>query len=576
MRTLRLVLVALLAAGAAACKDALNVTNPNSPDRSRALARPGDVENLIGASYQIVHNATLGAYCAINTQSMSMSLENGSNLSNNNTGPRGNIFPAGRSGIDNSRNNPVASGNFRDFQLLNRAARQAATGLAAVNAVTFTFFPPSAPQVARAKAMGHFVLGTALGNLALIYDQGSIISPNDDQSNPIPPPLVPYDSIMRYALRELDSSMHYDTLAATSWPGAGALNWFGNPGLVVSRDSMVAWALGYKARFMAGVSRTPADRAAVNWPTVISYATTFLGTFPNGVILNMLPSGGFTVGYLSQLFASNQQSWSMEWQFVMGMADTSGGYATWIGTNSAAKQPFLVVTPDKRFPQGTTRVAQQGAGCPAACTNGQGTSSAPMLPGQYIRNRAQGDWVMDPFGTSFYDHERWAPYVLNTSIGPFPVMPAAEIRLLRAEGYVRTAQFVLARTDIDVTRAANNLPTLTSMGLADNTTPVGPTATACIPKVPTIGVAGTGTVACGTMMEALKYEKRIETQFTAPYGWYLDARGWGDLAVNTATQWPTPYQEIDTRQLFAPAPPYPGPYGGGALFSAATNTYGLH
>ncbi len=53
MRTQRLVLVALLAAGVAACKDALNVANPNNPDRSRALARPTDVEAWLAARTRV-------------------------------------------------------------------------------------------------------------------------------------------------------------------------------------------------------------------------------------------------------------------------------------------------------------------------------------------------------------------------------------------------------------------------------------------------------------------------------------------------------------------------------------------
>jgi hypothetical protein len=36
---------------AGACKPDLNITNPNAPDVARAIATPGDVRNLIGASF---------------------------------------------------------------------------------------------------------------------------------------------------------------------------------------------------------------------------------------------------------------------------------------------------------------------------------------------------------------------------------------------------------------------------------------------------------------------------------------------------------------------------------------------
>ena len=220
------------------------------------------------------------------------------------------------------------------------------------------------------------------------------------------------------------------------------------------------------------------------------------------------------------------------------------------------------------------QTAQQGAGCPAACTSGQGTAAAPVAAGQYIRNRAVSDWNGDPYANSWYDHERWNAFNRANRIGPFPIMPATELRMLAAEGYIRTGQLALAVPLINVTRTANGLTALPGAMLI--TDPVPGSANGCIPKVPTIGAAGTGTVACGTIMEAMKWEKRMETEFTAPYAWYIDARGWGDLPVNTATEWPTPYQEIDARQLFPSPPSYTLSYGGGGPNSAVANTYGLH
>jgi hypothetical protein len=41
----------------------------------------------------------------------------------------------------------------------------------------------------------------------------------------------------------------------------------------------------------------------------------------------------------------------------------------------------------------------------------------------------------------------------------------------------------------------------------------------------------------------------MELAFMQYGAWYFDSRGWGDLAVGTALQWPVPYQEMDTRNL---------------------------
>jgi hypothetical protein len=564
MRTLKLLLAGLSVCGAVACKDTLDVANTNNPDRARALARPSDVEGLIGSSYQAVHNGSLGAFGAVNIQTMSLSLENFSNLANSNMGPRAAIP---RAPVDNSRNNAVATENYRDFLVLHRAARQAAVGLSAVNAATFTFFPPNARQVNRARAWAHFVIGAALGNVALIYDQGSAIGPNDDPNDPTPLPFVAYDSLMKYALAELDSSIVWGNLALDTvggFPLTTTANWFGNPGLAMTRAQFVGLARGYKARFAAGVARDPAARALVNWTNVIADANAALAptAWPGGVILNTLPAQGWDIGYLSTIFQSNQQSWTMMWQFIMGMADTSGAYQTWIGTANSAKAPFLIVTGDARFPAGTTRAAQQAVG------------QGPMPAGVYFRNRSGADWNGDPYSNSWYDHERWKAFNTALRIGTFPIMPATELRMLAAEGDIRTGLIDAAATLINVTRVANGIAALPA-GMTAATLVPG-SANGCIPKVPTLGASGTGTVACGTIMEAMKWEKRLETQWTAPYAWYLDGRGWGDLPVNTATMWPTPYQEIDSRQLFSPAPSYTSSYGGGGPNSALANTYGLH
>ena len=69
----------------------------------------------------------------------------------------------------------------------------------------------------------------------------------------------------------------------------------------------------------------------------------------------------------------------------------------------------------------------------------------------------------------------------------------------------------------------------------------------CVPRIP-VGPAFTSS-ACGTLWEALKYEKRMETQFTSWSNWWFDGRGWGDLPAQTPPHWPVPYQEMDARSV---------------------------
>src|SRR5437879_12284009 len=121
-------------------------------------------------------------------------------------------------------------------------------------------------------------------------------------------------------------------------------------------------------------------------------------------------------------------------QFWLGMADTSGGYNVWLCQPVANRVPSTVVTPDRRFPQGTTRTAQSGVTVP-------GTFTATP----YFRNRpASADQPVDPLGISQYDFFRSRAFRVASRIGTYPVMTAAEIRLLAAEGYLRQGQVALA------------------------------------------------------------------------------------------------------------------------------------
>jgi hypothetical protein len=66
-----------------------------------------------------------------------------------------------------------------------------------------------------------------------------------------------------------------------------------------------------------------------------------------------------------------------------------------------------------------------------------------------------------------------------------------------------------------------------------------------VPRVP-VGPDYT-TTACGSVFEAMKWEKRMETAYTTYGAWFFDSRGWGDLPIGTPVSWPVPYQELDAR-----------------------------
>jgi hypothetical protein len=548
MFKLRLLSASLLALGLIACKDTLVVDNLTDPDRDRALARPSDVEAFIGSTYAQIQNATLGGSNeAVQTQMQVMGMENTSALANFAMGPRGAIP---RTPIENTRNSTGGAGSYRDFVVLERAARMATIGIARMKVLTLG----SAAADARARSFARFSQGVALGNLALVYDSAAIVSEDDDPQVIVP--LSGYTAVMDAALTLLDSAI----VIARAVPGAFPLPTIWINGQALDTTGYFRFIRSYKARFRAGVGRTPAERAAADWNAIIADANTGITADFN---IAMNPTAGWDVVWPVQAYATGPANWHQMSQFWMGMADGSGGYDTWLATAPASRAPFLVVSADRRFPQGASRAAQN------ADTLRTGYRTFSGFP--YVRNRQSGeDQPGQPLQISMYDFYRSRAFFVAGRIGNYPVMTRAEIRLLAAEGYIRQSQWAAATARIDSSRVTNGgLPSVSAM---TDTTSAIPGAGACVPRIPDAAAAIPFRASkCGTLWDALKWEYRMETMY-AGYGmWYFAGRGWGDLPEGTALYWPVPYQEMDTRrEAFYPAG------GKGLAGGAPAGNYGLY
>ncbi len=541
----------LLLMVALACKDALVVEDQNDPDRNRALGRPADVESFIGATYAQIQNATLGgSNDDLQTQLQVMGMENTSALANFAMGPRGAIP---RTPIENTRNSTGDVGNYRDFVVLHRAARMATIGIGAMNRLG-TLGSPA--QDARARSFARFVQGVAYGNLALTYDSASLVSETDDPQSI--QPLSDYKTVMAAAYIMLDSAI---TIARAN-PGLFPLPVTWINGLALDTATYFGLIHSYKARFRASVARTPADRAAADWSAIIADANAGITADFN---VSMNPTAGWDVIWPVQSYATGPANWHQMSQFWMGMADKLGGYDAWLALTPANRAPFLVVTDDKRFPQGATRGAQN------ADTLRPNYRTFTGFP--YVRNRQSGeDQPGQPLQISMYDFYRSRAFFVAGRIGNYPIMTRAEIRLYAAEGYVRTGNIAAAAVRIDSSRVTNGgLPQLAGV-IGDTLTPM-PGAAACVPHVPDAAAAAGPYKAskCGNLWDALKWEYRMETMYTGYGMWYFAGRGWGDLPEGTALYWPVPYQEMDTRrQVFYSAG------GVGGVGSAPHGNYGLY
>ncbi|HET9513053.1 MAG TPA: hypothetical protein VFO95_03910 [Gemmatimonadales bacterium] len=538
--------------GLAACD--LEVLNENQPSREQIKTQVADLENFLGTQYRRWHSALYGVTGNVWGMANVMSFENFSTLSNNCQGQRVGIP---RPPNDNQVGNVCDGEQALVYNRMSEVARGMADVLRRMNESGFTF--GTAGQDARNRAFAEFLRGVSMGYLAMVYDSAAAVSAADEVvgGTAVAEELAHYTVVLDSAFVALQNALDAS-------PGMMAVppTWLASAAGAMAEPEFVRLVRSYRARLRANVARTPAERDAVDWNAVIDDALNGI-TADHRVVTNTVT--GPTMTWVSQWYAYT--TWHQMTPFIVGMGDVSGSYAVWISEpldTRGSDAKFFMITPDLRFPQGATRAEQQADFTLA----GDGTEENPGCsgPGQtcerYFRNRDVADPPASPnWGGSQYDHVRFYSWRTAGSggtgnNGPFPFFTKAELDLLAAEGYIRIDNPAAALPLVNNTRTANGgLPALVS---ADTVTAVPGGAAGCVPKRPVnAGHGGGGTVTCGTLWDALKWEKRIETAYTHFAAWFLDGRGWGDLPQGTPLDWAPPFQELQARfrvgsQIYTP------------------------
>lgn len=519
--------------GVGACDKGLVVANPNSPDAAKALASPTDLENFLGSYYKRWHSGMYGSLANVWGMAAVQSFSDFSSLSNNCMGQRVGIP---RAANDNSVGNGCAPEQLRVYSYENEVQRVASSVLAQLNTKGYTL--GSEKQDDRAKAFAQFLRGISLGYLALVYDSSAVIT--DTTATADPGVLKGYPEVMAAALDALQKAIDLTNASEK----ADGDNGFPLPATwIPSTTSFTAPEFiklihSYRARLRANVARTPAERAAVDWSQVIADAQAGITADHNNITNR---STGPNDTWVAQWDGGG--TWHQMTPFIIGMADNSGSYASWLAKPIDQRGPdFFMTTPDLRFPQGATRADQQKDFAISSCAGASQTCKR-----YYVNRPASADpGAQFPWGGSEYDLARFHSWHVKGDDGTgqngaMLFMTVAEINMLEAEGHIRKGEFAQAAALINKTRTKNGLPAITAF---DGTTPV-PGGPDCVPKVPQ--PPAFNTVACGNMFEAMKWEKRVETQYTHFMAWFLDSRGWGDLPVGTGLEWPTPYSDLQVR-----------------------------
>lgn len=412
-----------------------------------------------------------------------------------------------------------------------------------------------ADAVTRGRAFGKFVQGMTLGAVALLYDQGFIV---DETTGPLPPqaaldlstssgrevilpdqppPPVPkvlkksltygsfqvswelqsYPTLMDAALSYLDEAISIASDASFTLP----YYWMQAD---VNAQDLVRLAHSYKARLRAQVARTPAERSAIDWSMVAADVDA-------GITSTHYMDYNWDAGWnYSAMDYGTWPNWSQLAYFMYGMADQSGNYQEWLSLpledksyRFADDRDVLIITPDLRFPQGTTIDDQRGA------DGHYFRVTPPDEQGNTWERPERGTWRWSWYKDG-YDHN--LSYGWQSQFSQ-PEIQLAEMHLLKAEALYRAGDLAGAAAIINETR--------TSYGL--NSTDASGTNTSCVPRLPD--------GSCGNLWEMLKWEKRMETTWTGVAGnnWWFDGRGWGDLWKDSPLQFPIPCLELEALMM---------------------------
>lgn len=505
---------ALLLFGAAACAD-LDVTNPNEADRGKAIRTPLDVQSLVSGSFAQWYSSN---HHASNTPSMLLSAQAFQHSSSAaNFGML--AYPAlPRFAAQNTVTHQDYVNIANSWSGHYRALAAIADGLRAINSDTVVRAGLGTENVRRVRAFGKFVQGLSHASIAVLYDRGYVVDETvttideNGQAVLLGEP-ISSQALMTQAIAYLDQAIAQANGQSWTIPAA----WMS---VDVPAATLVRLANSFKAQFRAANARTAAQRQAVNWAQVITDINAGLTSTFN--INQTYIYNNWLGGQYNTLYINAPTFTSMNYM-IHGMADQSGHYQNWLartiperhpnaaGTPPNGLDPFIVVTPDNRFPQGAT-FTQQNAN-----------------PGRYFFYLGSSLWSQPGRGTW-----RWSYYAPVQTGAAYPVASAPliskpEMDLLKAEAHYRLGQLPEAAAIVNTYRTAAGLNATAATEAGTNTS--------CVPKLPN------GT--CGNFFEMLKWEKRLETFLMGPYmaGWYFDSRGWGDLYEGTQLEFPIPEQE---------------------------------
>ncbi|MFW5952152.1 MAG: hypothetical protein ACOCVZ_08565, partial [Gemmatimonadota bacterium] len=511
---LGLVLAAMLLM-AGGCQD-LDVTNPNDPDRDRALAQPEDVETMLGGTWTTWWRRLVDLSAVYNTMptvgdEMTATYANSASLELSSE-PRP-IF----------NNNPTADAHWlahypwRDF---NEVLANSTDVLGVINDGLVLLTPGDdegarVDNTERAVVYGTFLHGMSLGYLAMFYDRAYYVDETTDLEQGLPD-LTPYADIRDSAVAKLEEAA---AMASAAEDFVLPFNWMFMEGVDNARLAQIANS--FAARVMVYSARTPEEREQVDWNKVITLVEAGIGTadaldaegwHADDYGPEMSPS---TVDGFFWYRVQNDGSFSAHADYkLIGPSDVSGNYQNWLAADVPDRIEFLITTPDRRI------TGEDG----------------PTSDGKYFEYR-ENIQMTESRGRYHFSHYQWNRRDGDYRNGKAHVMTVSEMNLILAEAHYRLGDLERAAELINISRVGvGELPPVTADGV--------PQAADCVPR-PQEDPAGP----CGTLLDALHYERMIEGAALDAVRTYLDRRGFGSLPSGTFLHLPIPGRELESLNM---------------------------
>jgi len=466
MKRFRIAAHALLLVGLAACSTLdeltdLQVPNENNPDRERVLAQATDIEGVIGGALLIWWG---GSQYSSPSWALSTAADEGT-MSWGNFGmqqlssePRV-AWPNDPAWTYRAMTQTPWYGNYGALSAVYDGLTSIATNPTAASDI----------DVNRAKAFAKLVQGMSHGYLALFYDSAFVFDENVNLETDVLT-LKPYPDVAAAAYAELQEAITIANANSFTIPN----EWFdGNP---MTNTQLARFAHSLLARFMSQMPRSPGERAALNWNTIIGHVDAGI-TSDIEIVSN---TDRFWKSLQWYGYQVTNTTWARADYKTIGWLDTSGRFATWLATPVANRNEFLLDTPDRRI---------IGAGG----NKTDGTDFKYMGPSRFPSARGT-------YHYSFYGGSRYANYPASNGTAPARWMTTVEMQHIKAEGLLRTGGPTQAVADIiNATRV-------------------------------TRGQLPPALATDADLMDKLIYEKRIEGYLLCSGCAYFDRRGFGPPA----------------------------------------------